>query len=243
MNNMTITKEDVFQYIYKILLTGGSAAAILYSIFHFWGKKWFEEWFAQRLEDYKHVQNQELENFKYKINTLFNRITKIHEKEFEVLPAVWQKLQNALGRVTDVTSPLQRYPDLNRTTEEQLNEFLKNSALLDFQKQELLAAPDKSKYYTETIFWHKLSAAQESVRDLHNYILNNKIFLNVELSARLNKADEVLNSALIDSEISKEAKEHKLIYEAYKNIKEKVTPLINEIEQLVQKRLHYDKTE
>jgi hypothetical protein len=235
--------KQVFRLLFEILMIGLSATGIAYSIFHLFGKKLIEEWFTQRLEDYKHLQNQELENFKYKINSLFNRITKIHEKEFEVLPTVWQKLQNALGHVADVTSPLQRYPDLNRTTGEQLDEFLKNSVLLDFQKQELLAASDKSKYYTETIFWHKLGAAQESVRDLHNYILNNRIFLNVELSARLNKADEVLNGALIDSELSKEAKEHKLIYEAYKNIKEKVTPLIDEIEQLVQKRLNYDKTE
>ncbi|MBI3611342.1 MAG: hypothetical protein HY204_11675 [Nitrospirae bacterium] len=240
---MAITKEIILQFIYDILLVGGGAAVIAYYIFVWLGKRWIEGWFAKRLEAYKHAQNQELENFKYKINALFDRITKIHEKEFEVLPTAWQKLQNALGHVASVTSPFQRCPDINRMTGEQLNEFLKSSVLLDSQKQELLAAPDKFKYYTEAIFWHKLSAAQESVRDLHNYIVNNRIFLNVELSTRFNKADEVLYSALIDSEVSREANERKFISEAYKKIKEEVTPLIGEIEQLVQKRLHYDKAE
>jgi hypothetical protein len=240
---MTSITEKALNLLAKVLVVGGGAAVIAYSIFIWLGKRWIEEHFAKRLEAYKHVQNQELENFKYKINALFNRITKIHEKEFEVLPTAWQKLQNALGYVASVTSPFQQYPNINQMTEEQLNEFLKSSVLLDSQKQELLAAPDKFKYYTEAIFWHKLSAAQESVRDLHNYIVNNRIFLNVELSTRFKKADEVLYSALIDSEVSREANGRKFISEAHKKIKEEVTPLIGEIEQLVQKRLHYDKAE
>lgn len=78
--------EAILKFIGNAVAIGGSAAAFAYAIFVWLGKKWLEERFARRLEDYKHKQNQELEHYRYQINALFNRITKIHEKEIEVLP-------------------------------------------------------------------------------------------------------------------------------------------------------------
>ena len=77
---------DIGKFLVQLIAYGGGAVAIAYVVFIFLGKNVVENWFSKRMEAYKNAQAQELEEFKYKINALFNRVTKIHEKEFEVLP-------------------------------------------------------------------------------------------------------------------------------------------------------------
>ena len=93
----------ILQFIGKVIAYGGGAAAVAHALFTFLGKKWIE-----------HKLNKELEQVRYRINTLFSRVTKIHEKEFEVLPEAWYKMQDALGRISHFTSLFQQYPDLTQ---------------------------------------------------------------------------------------------------------------------------------
>lgn len=73
--------DEFFQFIGKIIAVGGTTAAIAYAFFVFLGKKWLENRFSERLEAYKHKQNKELEEVRYRINAQFNRITKIHGRK------------------------------------------------------------------------------------------------------------------------------------------------------------------
>src|SRR5207253_1510705 len=50
------------------------------------------------LERFRHEQAKEIEHLRHEINSLFSRVSKIHEREFEVLPAAWQKLHESYGR-------------------------------------------------------------------------------------------------------------------------------------------------
>ena len=77
-----------------------------------------------------------MNSFRHDINTLFSRVSKVHEKEFEVLKA-WQLLNEAQGAVFQVAKPLRQYPDFNRLSAEQFEALLKESRLMDFQKEEL----------------------------------------------------------------------------------------------------------
>lgn len=114
-----MTSSDITRFIFELIFTSGLAVAI----FKLWGENWLNNKFAKNLEDHK-----------AKINSLFSRISKIHEKEFEVLPEAWRKLQEAMGHVSSIAEPLKQYPDLNRMTDEPLAGFLKKSRLREDQK-------------------------------------------------------------------------------------------------------------
>lgn len=58
--------------------------------------------FEQRLAAYKHEQQKELEQLKFAINAQMDRATKLHQKEFEVLPEASGKLMNAYGVIMSV---------------------------------------------------------------------------------------------------------------------------------------------
>jgi hypothetical protein len=67
-------------------ITATAMVAAAYAFFQFLGRRWLEARFAERLEKFKHDQNQEIERLRYRINALMDRTTKLHQHEFEVLP-------------------------------------------------------------------------------------------------------------------------------------------------------------
>ena len=232
-------EEAILQFFGKVISYGGGGAAAAYLVFTFLGKKWIESRFADRLEATKHDFNRELELVRYRINTLFSRVSKIHEKEFEVLSEAWYKMQDALGRISSLTSLFQEYPDLNRMSRPALEEFLKKSILPEFEKKELLEAGDKLSYYRDKMFWHDLRVVEEAFFDFHNYIVRNRIFLSLDLQEQFTKADDVMWSSIVERKVEHQAADHQMWIKAYKKIKEDINPIRDAIEKLVQTRLHY----
>lgn len=235
--------EQIVQFIGKAIAYLGGAAIVSYAIFTFLAKKWIESKFAERLETYKHELNKELDQARYRINALFSRVTKIHEKEFEVLPEAWHKMQDALGRISHFTSLFQQYPDLNQMSQPALEEFLEKSRLHKCEKQELLQASDKVSYYEDKIFWHELRDVEEAFWNFHNYIIKNKIFLSPDLQEQFTKIDDVMWSAIVERKVGHEANDREMWDKAYNKIKQDINPIRNIIENLVQTRLHYQEVE
>jgi hypothetical protein len=145
--------DPILQFIGKIIVYAGGVAAVAYGVFIFLGKKWIDSKFAEQLETFKHEQTKEIENVGYEINALLSRVTKIHEKELEILPELWARMHKALSHAGKFVSLLQQYRDINDMTDTQLEEFLKQSRLHDFEKEELKKASDKQRYYEERIFF------------------------------------------------------------------------------------------
>ena len=227
--------------IFRLVGIIGSSVAIALALFQFIGKRWLEHQFAKRLEAYKHAQAQELEQLRLKINSLFNRVTKIHEKEFEVLPLAWEKLQIALGSVSAVTSPSPAKSDhgLDRMSDPRLQEWLRKSGLEEYEKKELLHSPDRNKYYREARFWHDVNKAASEANDFHNYVIINKIFLSVDLHKLFTDVDRTLQEALIECQMAKETDDLKLAMQAWQKVSKGIDPILKQIESIVQKRLHY----
>ena len=169
--------NEIFGFIGKIIAFGGGSVAIAYSVFSLLGKKWLDNQFSKQLESFKHAQNLQMEQYRFEMNSLFNRIIKVHEKEFEVLPAMWFKLQEALGNVMDFTNPFQQYPDLNHMSENEVEETLRKTKLSLSQKQKIQKATDKNQTFIKNIFWSRLNETRKYVYDFHNYLLINKILL------------------------------------------------------------------
>ena len=233
--------EEILKFIGRVVAYGGGGVAVAYGLFIFFGKKWMENKFSQRLEEYKNDQRKELEDFKLKINTLFNRVTKIHEKEIEVLPECWSKLHDAKNIITSLVSPLQSYPDFNSMNEVEIRSSLQDTLLEEFQVEELIKAKDKVNYYEEKIFWHRLSRAKKKFSEFHNYATKKRIFLSDDLKKLFTEADNMLWGALTEKEMGESYKNYKMMFEAYKKLRDNIDDIIDKIENKVQERLHYHK--
>ena len=233
--------DEIYAFIGKVIAYGGGAVALAYAVFMFLGKKWIESKFDERFAVFKHAQEQELERYRHQVNILLSRVTKIHEKEIEVLPELWHKLQDALGSVTSLTFPLQYYPDFKLMSEDSFEEFLKKSKLSDNDKKVLISSPDRNAFYQKTIFWYNLQEAQSSAREFRAFMVYNRIFLSKDLKAEFEKIDKLLSKALATRETGERARDYNLISEAYKVLGEEAETIVAKIESLVQERLEFTK--
>lgn len=232
--------DNIFESIGKLMIYGGSLIAINLGLLKWFGQKWFENQFSQKLEKYKRKQTEVLEQFRYQINIQLSRITKIHEKEFEVLPNIWYKLQDTYDGFLSLSAPIKQLPDLNNYNEQQLENFIRNCELLDYQKEELKDVNDKLKYYEDKVYWIRLFEAKKNLNDLRKYLRYNKIFLSKDLYKLFSDVEFTLIEAETELEQINQNFQIKQKYEIFKKLKINTEKYFLKIENSVQKRLHFE---
>jgi hypothetical protein len=195
---------------------------------------------AKEIESLKAGFSQDLEKLRHDINLLFSRISKIHEKEFEVLPRVWQLLQEANGAVFHLVKALKQFPDFSRMSELQFGEFVKGCRLPEFQKNELRAAKDRLKYYEEAIFWVELGDAKHAQADLNNYLALNSVFMTESLRQQFSEINRALAELIISEEVAHGQGYSAELQKSISDNLAKISDVFGKIEPAVKKRLGYE---
>ncbi len=233
-----LTLEMLFRYLGQLVVYGGGAVAIAYGLFKVLAVKWIDARFSERLEAFRHEQAKDLEQFRFRINSLFDRATKLNEKEYDVLPEAWGRLNEAYWKASVIVSPFQSYPDLERMTDAHLAEFLSACPLQDWEKQELISARERNKYYQEHIFWHSIADAKAASRESHVYLSKNGIFLKRDIKERFSVMDEFIWHALVARETLERVKPDKEPNTAVDRFRKEGEAMLKELEVVVQARMH-----
>jgi hypothetical protein len=232
--------ETITQLIGNIALYAGGSVAVSYALFIFLGKHWIDNRFARDLEKYKREQESELEKLRLKINTLFNKVLKTQEREYDILPTLWSKLQKLRREVSIAVSVLKELPDLNIYDKESLERFIKDNEIPESVAKNLHTEENKIKVYNKYLDLKQMHKAHKAFDDFDEYYETNKIFLSTELKEKFSQIHTHLWSVWVDRKMSLDEinRPHDFWIEANKGMKEKVIPLLNEIEDLVQKHLY-----
>jgi len=196
--------NEVFEYLGKALVVGGGASLVAYQAFKHLAAKWLDARFEKNLQQLVHDQNKEIERLRSDLTKSFDRATKLHQREFEVLPKIWDDVSEAYWATASLVSPLQTMPDLNRMQEKQLTSFVAQSELADWQKEDLLAAPDKTKKYGELIYWHKLNRVNQAHRAADIALSRSGIFVHDGISEKLQSVLDLVRGALIEDQMNHE---------------------------------------
>lgn len=194
--------ETIFAAFGKLIVAGGGGATIAVVIIRTFADRWLRAEFDKRLEAYKHEQQKELEQLRFKINGLLDRATKLHQREFEVLPLAWAHLSDANGEVLTLISVAQSYPDINRMSGTQLEELIEKSPFSAHEKQELLASDDKYEAYITISDRHRMSNVRKKVHEFHLYVSTNGIFIEPRIKAKFTELDLLIWNALSEYSIN-----------------------------------------
>lgn len=219
-------------------VTVAAATGLAYWLFKLFSDKWLTAKFNERLEDYKHAQQRELEQLRFNINALMDRTVKLHQYEFTVLPELWGKLNDAFGAVMQFVSPMQSHPDLDRMGEAQLNEFIDKCELANWQKDELRTGNQKGQRYFKMIFWHNLNRVNKIYYEFNSYFVKNGIFLEPELREKIATLRNMLDDALVERQLEEEMPNPRPgRFEKGQLLRKEGNPLLDEIGTAVQNRL------
>jgi hypothetical protein len=235
----SLLTSEITKAVAKFVAAGGGGAAIAWLIFSRLGNRWLEQRFATRLEQFKHEKAQEIERLRQQITSTFSRISKIHEREFEILPVAFLKLHQAYGKTFALGSAFQRCVALNRMDPVLFAEFVQTCRLPDLRKRELLATSDREDYYRRWIFWVDLDEAQAAQADFHNFLVMNRIFMTDGLRQQFSDIDKLISSALTALEIDRQTPGSGILQNARDDLA-KIGPLIGPLETAIQKRLQYE---
>ena len=229
--------DVIFEFLGKIIAYGGGGAAFAYLLFQYFGKTWIENTFSQRLEQLRHDQALELQRLKVEIDSLLSGTIKLQEREFEVLPGIWEKLDEALSLIRWLAAPFQQYADVDRMTKPQLQELLDSTEFTETQKQSVFNATKKQDVYQNILFWHRLHKVKKSFGDLNSYVARNGIFIEEELRNKLTKITDNLWSTIVDQEVGHDVQDWKMKNKGWETMKKEAEPLCKEIEEYIHKRL------
>ena len=133
------------EFLGTLLASGIVSAGALFALFKIFGEKWLDAKLEQRLAKYKHEHDQEIERLRGRINALMDRTIKLHQHEFETLPQVWSRLNDAFGLTQSLVASFQSYPDLSGISADHLDEFLNTTPLHNWEKVTRLADGDLSR--------------------------------------------------------------------------------------------------
>lgn len=196
--------DELFRVLGKLVLVGGGGAVIVYQVFKFLAAKWLEEKFKKNFQQLVHDQNKEIERLKTELTKSFDRAAKLHQREFEALPQVWDKVSEAYWTAASLVSPLQMHSDLNMMLPKQLESFVAKSELAEWQKEEVLVSPDKTKKFQELIYWHKLSRGFAAIRDADVVLSRIGIFVQDPIKDKLRAVIDLGHGALVEDQINHE---------------------------------------
>lgn len=183
-------------------LTGGVAAAIAYWLFHVLGKGWLDSHFQRDLETLKAEHQREAERFKADLGRYADRAAKFHEREYEVLPEVWGKMNKAFGAIYYVIASLQEREDLSGMTETELDSWLERSDLDVVQKSKIKESLDKNKEYGRILTWSQINDADKALIDFNNYFIMQDIFIDENIAVQISESAKIMRSALISRKMA-----------------------------------------
>lgn len=188
-------------------VTAITAVAAAYAAFRFFGKKWLELQFSQRLEAFKHAKNREIEELRGEINALLDRTVKLHAKEFEVLPLAWDKLFKAYGAARQVASRGQSYPEVTWMENDRLNALTDKLGLESIERNEIGVMPkgrERQEALNAILDRHRMADAFQRQDEARAYLVANGIFIQPELKTKLRELLDLVWDALNERQFDRQ---------------------------------------
>lgn len=231
-------EQEILSFIGKVVAYGGGSAAIAFLFFRFLGKNWIEQKFAERLEAYKHAQIKELEEVKFQINSLFSQVTKLHEKEFDVLPNIWAKVNIAHAALIRCTLRYSEHPDFDKISNEELEGYLKGSEFSESEKNMMRQSSGKNQIFSKIATWRQIVEAQEAFNKFNSYFIENRIFLNRDLKTKFENINQLMWKLWVANKVGESSGNGLMALNGFEECDEPIKNLMKEIEELVQGRLY-----
>ncbi|MDP9996474.1 hypothetical protein J2W28_006947 [Variovorax boronicumulans] len=194
--------DNFWEAVGKLVATGGGAAIVTYGLVQWLGKRWIENQFNERLEKFKSDQQAVVARLRVEIESTLSGVLKVQEREFAVLPAIWEKLDFAYGVASALCAPLTRTLDIHGISDLAMEEVMTAQEMTESQKRRLRAVKgiERQTLYTDIRFSSRLHDAEDHAREYSRYIAANAIFLPETLMIELRALEGVLWTALTDKE-------------------------------------------
>jgi hypothetical protein len=234
---MDETLKSILAVIGGLSTTAIVLVSVAYWIFRQLGEKFIEAKFASRLETFKHEKQKELEQLKFEINKLFDRSTKFHQKEFDILPTAWAMLEDARAHVGGLIASLQEYPDLSDMDTDKIRNLLSRNEFEAIEIEEIVSSKSPTEALSKKLTLRCYNAARKATQDCIFYIRKNGILMPKEIQTQFSTAIHIIQFALVEWEIQGRWNPHQEMLTARNAFGKELPPIMEKLEAELRARL------
>lgn len=159
----------------------------------------------------------------------------------EILPDIWGKLNDVIGRINYLINPYKTYPDFNKMENEEIQDYLSKVDFPEPKIKKLLQVRDKNEYYLNEMKFVDLNETEKSYNLFHNNCIQMRIYIDDELSQYLKEIDAKINEIINSMKIQYQSKN--VIPEIFQSVRHEFRDNVNElylkIKDLIHLRMHY----
>jgi hypothetical protein len=166
-----------------------------------WAEKWLQNKFDSALEKLQQANRKELENVRLETNKLLDRATKLSQREFEVLPEAWQRLNTSLTAVNRLVNSVKMRPNLDVLPADEIHERLNSTPLSRSERQRVVNAENKSDEFEKLIGQYEHAAAASEFESFQSYLNTYGIFIRQPLLSSFQRQAEFQVAALIENKL------------------------------------------
>ena len=226
--------------VISMVFGGGCGGLVTYFF-----KKSIASKFYKENTEFKSKMAQQHTEFKstieHELDTLLDRKIKWHDKEHEVLAETWSKLIDSYNKVNSLMITVLSFSDFNNPLEDDVDKILKRFLLTEDEKQRIREQPKENRNNTFfTIIDEKLlSPAFEAAKEFKTYFDRNKIFIKPPIKEKFQNANDLIWSAWYSQQRHLNSPFRTISdYEPYRVLNDKMKPLIDELEKIIQNQLY-----
>jgi hypothetical protein len=169
------------------------------------------------------------------INSLISQA--IEKKTADVLDGLWKIIQGAISMDRACIHRNFTYPDLNTMDDYDLEQYLDNRAELNkYEKLIIINVQNKNERYNEIILNRDIINADKAIKDLHNYLIYNQLYIPMELFERAMMVSTTLSMSLDSYILGHRLENPKSIKDSRKYLD---SIKINLIRDMIKEELHY----
>ena len=152
-------------WIEQLLLGGIGSALVAVGLFKFFVQNWIKHQFS------KILNRQSTE-----ISFHANKRMSLHNKEYEVFPEVWKRLNILVNANICNYQSIFKIPNFKKMTQEKISDWADDKNLSRSEKEFLLESDDKSESYIRIIKGRDLYEARKAFFEFRSYLGANREF-------------------------------------------------------------------
>lgn len=184
----------------KLILAGGGIGAIAYGFFKFFGSKWLEAKFAERLQNLKAEQDQAIRLVQSTIDREMHRAKKLYDSEFASLTETWRLLRVAydMSASTIASSTAQ----VDKMSDEELDRHLQRRGMEEWKQKETKALTGEARLddYYKWSQWERYLTCDKAWSALRSSIDSNSIFFPKGFTEKFRQVEDLIIGSNVEFE-------------------------------------------
>jgi hypothetical protein len=227
--------------LFGITLIGVAGAA--FGFFKWFGAKWLESKFSERLQNLKSEQDQAIRLVQSTIDREVHRAKKLYDNEFTALSDSWRLLRAAYD--ISASSVASMTANVERMNNEELERHLAKRGMEEWQRAEFQAMKGEARQgeYWKWSEWQKAVECDKRWRDCQQQIDSTSIFFPAGFTEKFRSINEMICASNVEFE--ERIRQHKEPqyreafdrFEATKKLRKEGKVKMDELEGMVRDRL------